>query len=91
MKIQVAQAAWGGGCEYHRVGCAHNKGFDDPYEIEVSASNMKELCRELTLDVNHDFAADHGMTVDQYLEEIGGYEVGTARHLEHRVMPCVKF
>jgi hypothetical protein len=80
--------------EVHLCGCAHSKKlhfYPESHEIETQAKSLSELCREIALDFNKDFARDNGMTAAEYIDGGDGYEVG--RNVEEgvRIMPCVKF
>jgi hypothetical protein len=80
--------------EVHLCGCSHDKKLHYhvySHEIETQAKSLKELCREIALSFNADFARDNGMTAAEYIDGGDGYEVG--RNVEEgvRIMPCVKF
>lgn len=91
MKVRATDGS-NGTTEYHNCECSHDKGgFGYTYEIEVEASSIKELCRKLELEVNKDFAADQGMSVEQFMAEGLGYVVSTNKGYAFRVFPCVKF
>ena len=76
--------------EFHAVNCKHNSsGWGEI--IEVEATNMKELCHQLELWFNDDFAGDYGMTVEEYVAEGLGYQITTDKDSEFRVFPCCKF
>lgn len=79
--------------EFHQIGCAHDKGFggSHTYEIDVDANNMKELCHQLELNINADFAADYGMSVAEYVAAGEGYRVSKSADAIFRVFPCIKF
>lgn len=92
MKVRVTSTGWGEH-EFHQVGCSHSKlglGFDT-YEIELEASTRAELIHALELWINEDFATDYDMTVEDYVSQGMGYQVGTQPGAEWRLFPCVKF
>lgn len=90
MKVRVTSGS-NGTTEFHNCGCSHDKGLGYTDEIEMDATNLKELCHELELWVNEDFASDYGMTVEDYVASGEGYRVGTSKFYDFRVFPCVKF
>lgn len=91
MKVRVTDGS-NGTTEFHNCGCSHDKGgFGYTYEIEMNATNLKELCHELELWANEDFASDYGMTVEDYVASGEGYRVGKEKDLAFRVFPCIKF
>lgn len=79
--------------EFHQVGCRHRMmGFyNDTYEIELEASTRAELVHALELWINEDFATDYDMTVEDYVAQGMGYQVGAEPGAEWRLFPCVKF
>lgn len=90
MKVRATDGG-NGTTEFHNCGCSHEKGYGFSYEIEVDATNLNELCRELELYVNEDFAGDYGMTVEDFVAEGMGYSVGKGKDEAFRVFPCIKF
>ena len=79
--------------EIHACGCSHKKSMrvDDRYDAEYRGSNLKDLCREIALEYNHDLAGDHNMTPEAYVDSGEGWEVSTSPKAHVRIMPCVKF
>ena len=79
--------------EVHACGCSHTKRSVLAL-VEVrsfSATNLKDLCREISMDFNKDLAGDHDMTIEEYLDSGEGYEVSTKAREGVRIMPCVNF
>ena len=78
--------------EYHKAECSHSKGIyhDHAYEIEVEASNIKELIHKLELELNSDFAGDYGLTPEEYVASGEGYRIYTTKGADFRLFPCVK-
>jgi hypothetical protein len=80
--------------EVHACGCSHSKSFHsvpDKYECSYVATNLKDLCREIAMEFNSDFAQDDGVTIEEYLDSGKGYEVSRTTKEGVRIMPCVKF
>jgi len=80
--------------EVHLCGCSHSKklcSYPESHEIETQATSLSELCREIALNFNSDFARDNGMTAAEYIDSGEGYPVGRNAGEGVRIMPCVKF
>ncbi|CAK0742656.1 hypothetical protein CCP3SC1AL1_1190016 [Gammaproteobacteria bacterium] len=80
--------------EVHLCGCSHSKKlcfYLETHEIETQAIGLNELCREIALDFNSDFARDNGMTASEYIDSGEGYPVGRNVGEGVRIMPCIKF
>jgi len=79
--------------EVHACGCSHPK-RSVLAQVEArsfSATNLKDLCREISMDFNKDFALDNEVTIEEYLDSGEGYEVSITAKQGVRIMPCVKF
>jgi hypothetical protein len=80
--------------EVHACGCSHSKSFHgapEKWERSFCATNLKDLCREIAMDFNKDFALDNEVTIEEYLDSGEGYEVSITAKQGVRIMPCVKF
>jgi len=84
---------WDSRQEIHACGCSHKKSVrvEDRYDAEYRGSNLKDLCREISLEFNADLAGDHDMTPEAYIDSGEGWEVSTSPKAHIRIMPCVKF
>jgi hypothetical protein len=83
--------------EVHACGCSHPK-RSVLAQVEArsfSATNLKDLCREISMDFNKDLAGDHDMTIEEFLDSGKGWEVSTKATRSYRqgvrIMPCVNF
>jgi len=79
--------------EIHACGCSHKKNMrvDDRYDAEYHSTNLKDLCREISLEFNADLAGDRDMTPEAYIDSGEGWEVSTSPKAHIRIMPCIKF
>ena len=77
--------------EIHACGCRHRKTNADMERHEYEGDTLDELKKSVAIMINHDLAGDHGMSVEEYMEKEGGYEVSTDIGSAVRIMPCVKF
>jgi hypothetical protein len=82
-----------GGQEIHACGCSHKKSVrvQDRYDAQYHSTNIKDLCREIALEYNHDLAGDHDMTPEEYIDSGMAWDVSTSPDAHIRIMPCVKF
>ena len=95
MSIKYSWVNYQNGChELHACGCNHSKqgrGEPDKYEVSYDSTNLKDLCREVAIEFNSDFAQDNGVTAEEYVDSGEGYEVSTTATEGVRIMPCVRF
>lgn len=77
--------------EIHACGCGHRKSNAEVERLEYDGDSIEELKRSVALEVNYDLAGDRGISVEEYIDKEGGYEVSTKIGSAVRIMPCVKF
>jgi hypothetical protein len=96
MSIKYTWLDYQNGChELHACGCNHTKKhkYGQPLNIlaRYDSTNLKDLCREVAIEFNSDFAQDNGVTAEEYVDSGEGYEVSTTATEGVRIMPCVRF